>query len=150
MKKTFYFNKVVETLFSGQVNRLIIPLCYNESMSDDNDILVYSTDRSVPRRKSRGKACKHENLKLKNSDKLNTPMLTVQLERKGRGGKLVTVIIGLQMPRKKKEGLLKQLKTRLGTGGTVTETTLEIQGDHCCPVIDAMASMGYTAKRSGG
>ena len=118
-------------------------------MSDENDTLVYSTDRSVPRRKSREKAGKHENLKLKNSNKSNTPRLTVQLERKGRGGKLVTVINGLQMPRKKKEGLLRQLKTRLGTGGTITDTTLEIQGDHCCPVIDAMASMGYAAKRSG-
>jgi translation initiation factor 1 len=119
-------------------------------MPDDNDMLVYSTDRSVPRRKSRGKTGKSESLELKNSDKSNTPGLTVQLERKGRGGKLVTVIKGLRMTRKQKEGLLRQLKTRLGTGGTITDTSLEIQGDHCGPVIDAMAGMGYTAKRSGG
>ena len=119
-------------------------------MSDDNDLLVYSTDCSVPRRKSREKTGKSEKREVNNSEKPGQPRLTVQLERKGRGGKLVTVIKGLRMPRKKKEGLLRQLKKRLGTGGTVTDNTLEIQGDHCCPVIDAMAAMGYKAKRSGG
>ncbi len=52
---------------------------------------------------------------------------TVRLDRKGRGGKSVTVIEGLRIPQKEREALLKELKAKLGTGGTVEDTRLEIQ-----------------------
>ena len=74
----------------------------------------------------------------------------MRLDRKGRGGKSVTLIDGVRMPDQEKEALLKQLKTRLGTGGTVKDDTLEIQGDHCDALMTALAKMGYRAKRSGG
>ena len=119
-------------------------------MPDDNSTLVYSTNHSVPRRKSGEKTGRRENVEVMNTDTSDPSKLTVRLERKGRGGKLVTVIDGLRVPRKKKEGLLRQLKTKLGTGGTLADATLEIQGDHCDPIIAALASMGYAAKRSGG
>jgi translation initiation factor 1 len=76
--------------------------------------------------------------------------VTVRLERKGRGGKSVTVIDGLQMRQKEREALLKQLKTKLGTGGTVKDASLEIQGDHRDALMAELGKMGYTAKRSGG
>jgi translation initiation factor 1 len=47
------------------------------------------------------------------------------------------------------EVLLKRLKSGLGTGGTVKDSSLEIQGDHCNAVITALANMGYRPKRSG-
>ena len=119
-------------------------------MPDDNSTLVYSTDYSVPRRKNGEKTGKRENVAVKSTDKSCPPKLTVRLERKGRGGKLVTVIDGLRIPRKKKEGLLRQLKTKLGTGGTLTDATLEIQGDHCGTIITFLTNMDYTVKRSGG
>ncbi|MDH5203418.1 MAG: translation initiation factor [Nitrospirota bacterium] len=74
----------------------------------------------------------------------------VRLDRKSRGGKSVTVIEGLQMPGKEREVLLKQLKVKLGTGGTVKDTTLEIQGDHCDILMATLEKMGYRPKRSGG
>lgn len=76
--------------------------------------------------------------------------MTIRLERKGRGGKSVAVIEGLQMPQKERDELLKQLKARLGTGGTVKDTSLEIQGDHRDALMAALEKMGYTPKRSGG
>ena len=54
------------------------------------------------------------------------------------------------MTHKERDTLLKQLKTSLGTGGTVKETVLEIQGDHRDMVIQVMEKMGYRPKRSGG
>ncbi len=73
----------------------------------------------------------------------------VRLDRKGRGGKSVTVIDGLQMPQKDRESLLKQLKAGLGTGGTVRDGSIEIQGDRCNAIITALNKLGYKPKRSG-
>ena len=57
-----------------------------------------------------------------NSPRPSQQKAIVRLDRKGRGGKSVTVIEGLQMPQKEREALLKQLKSKLGTGGTVKDT----------------------------
>ncbi len=74
----------------------------------------------------------------------------VRLDRKGRGGKSVTIIEGLQLSAREREKLLKQLKAKLGTGGTVKNGSLEIQGDHCDTVIAELTRLGYKPKRSGG
>ena len=54
----------------------------------------------------------------------------VGIERKGRGGKTVTVLQGVLSPPAGKEALAKLLKNRLGTGGTMKGDEIEIQGDH--------------------
>jgi len=111
-------------------------------MSDENSKLVYSTDQPVPRKtKPAAPQAKLQPAQQK---------VTVRLDRKSRGGKSVTVIDGLQMTQKERETLLKQLKTKLGAGGTVKETALEIQGDHRDEVIPVMEMMGYRPKRTGG
>jgi len=76
--------------------------------------------------------------------------VTVRLDRKARCGKSVTVIEGLRMPQEDRVALLKQLKASLGTGGTVKDTSLEIQGDHRDALMAALENMGYSPKRSGG
>ncbi len=73
----------------------------------------------------------------------------VRLERKGRGGKSVTVIDGLQMPQSERETLLKLLKSKLGTGGALRQSVLEIQGDHRDAVVEALQQRGYRPRRSG-
>jgi translation initiation factor 1 len=113
-------------------------------MPDEKSKLVYSTDRVIQVKKKPVENALQASLR---------PMhqkVTVRLERKGRGGKTVTVIDGLQIRQKEGEALLKQLKTKLGTGGTVKDTSLEIQGDHRDALIAELRKMGYTAKRSGG
>jgi translation initiation factor 1 len=113
-------------------------------MPDEKSKLVYSTDRVIQLKKKPVENALQASLR---------PMhqkVTVRLERKGRGGKSVTVIDGLQMRQKEREALLKQLKTKLGTGGTVKDTSLEIQGDHRDALVAELRKMGYTVKRSGG
>ncbi len=112
-------------------------------MSNDNSRLVYSTERSVPKKNiGRGGVSQPVN---KNEQKIR-----VRLDRKGRGGKSVTVIDGLQMTQKDRDSLLKQLKASLGTGGTLRDGSLEIQGDRCNAIIATLKKLGYKPKRSGG
>lgn len=53
----------------------------------------------------------------------------VRMERKGRGGKEVTVVEHLELPAPQREVWLKALKNALGCGGVVEDDTLVLQGD---------------------
>ncbi len=113
-------------------------------MSGEELKLVYSTEQVIPRKE------KPVEKAIQASLSPAQQKVTVRLERKGRRGKSVTVIDGLQMPQKKREMILKQLKARLGTGGTVRDTSFEIQGDHRDSLMAALEKMGYRPQRSGG
>ena len=80
----------------------------------------------------------------------NQQNLRVQASRKGRKGKTVTVISGFQCTSETLAKLLKQLKTQCGSGGTVKDDTLEIQGDHAQKLLQLLTQLGYKAKISGG
>lgn len=113
-------------------------------MPEEKSKLVYSTDQAVPRKE------KHVKKALRASACPAEQKVIVRLDRKGRGGKSVTVIEGLQMPENEQETLLKQLKARLGTGGALKNATLEIQGDHRDILMATLEKMGYRPKLSGG
>lgn len=74
----------------------------------------------------------------------------IQRERKGRGGKTVTVIRDLQLIPKDQKALAKQLKRACGSGGTVKEGVIEIQGDHRETVAQKLRALGYKTKFVGG
>jgi translation initiation factor 1 len=74
----------------------------------------------------------------------------IQLDRKGRKGKSVTLIQGLTLPAAQMEQLAKTLKGALGTGGTFKEGQLEIQGDHRAKIVDLLQKQGYRTKLVGG
>jgi translation initiation factor 1 len=113
-------------------------------MSDEKCRLVYSTDKAIPRKASpAGKVPQTINA-------ISRQKVYVRLERKGRGGKSVTLIEGIQMSVKDREELLRQLKTRLGSGGDLRDDVLEIQGDHRDVIITVLQGIGYRPKRSGG
>jgi len=76
--------------------------------------------------------------------------ITVQVSRKGRGGKTVTLVTGFQHTPETLKALLKTLKGQCGTGGTAKEETIEIQGDMTRKVVDVLAGLGYKVKISGG
>ncbi|MEB3162120.1 MAG: translation initiation factor [Prochlorothrix sp.] len=80
----------------------------------------------------------------------NQQDLRIQASRKGRGGKTVTVISGFQTNADTLKALLKTLKGQCGSGGTVKDQTLEIQGDHRETLRDSLLKLGYRAKISGG
>jgi translation initiation factor 1 len=80
----------------------------------------------------------------------NQQTLRVQASRKGRKGKTVTVVMGLQANDETLAALLKQLKSQCGAGGTVKEGEIEIQGDHAQRLVQVLTVLGYKAKVSGG
>jgi translation initiation factor 1 len=71
-------------------------------------------------------------------------------EIKGRAGKGVTTVTGLPLPTGDLEALAAQLKKRCGSGGTVRNGVIEIQGDHRDTIVAELARLGWPAKRSGG
>lgn len=77
-------------------------------------------------------------------------IVRVRLETKGRQGKGVTVITGIPLAPAELEQLGKQLKQRCGSGGTVKEGTVEIQGDHRALLMEELGKRGWTVKRAGG
>ena len=83
------------------------------------------------------------------SRQLNTPVI-VALERKGRGGKTVSLVKQVMSPPQGKQALLKLLKTKLGTGGALKGDEIEIQGDHRDAIVALHKELGYQANRSGG
>ncbi len=76
--------------------------------------------------------------------------LRVQATRAGRKGKTVTVITGFQHKPETLTKLLKQLKAKCGSGGTVKNGTLEIQGEHKELLVTLLSKLGYKVKISGG
>ena len=74
----------------------------------------------------------------------------VQRTRAGKGGKLVTAITGLELPEAEVKTLLKQLKARAGTGGTVKEGVIELQGDQVAAALAALEAAGFRPKQAGG
>jgi len=80
----------------------------------------------------------------------NQQNLKVEASRKGRGGKTVTVISGFQGKPEILADLAKQLKAQCGTGGTVKDNEIEIQGEHKQKIAEILKKLGYKAKISGG
>jgi len=76
--------------------------------------------------------------------------IRVGRETKGRRGKGVTIISDLPLDESGVTELATKLKTRLGTGGTVKEGRIEIQGDHRDPIVAELEALGYRVKRAGG
>ncbi|BBA36771.1 translation initiation factor Sui1 [Methylocaldum marinum] len=76
--------------------------------------------------------------------------MRVRLETKGRKGKGVTVISGLPLDGADLERLCRQIKQRCGSGGTVKDGTIEIQGDHRERIMEDLSGQGWTVKRAGG
>ena len=76
--------------------------------------------------------------------------IRIQATRSGRKGKTVTVITGLQHSPETLAKLLKKLKSQCGSGGTIKDNNLEIQGDRKQQLLEVMLKLGYKAKISGG
>ena len=80
----------------------------------------------------------------------NTGAVRVSLQTKGRGGKSATLIKGLPLDNAALIALGKQLRSACGTGGTVKDGVVEVQGDHVATVMSALQKQGHDVKRSGG
>jgi len=74
----------------------------------------------------------------------------VQRTKTGKGGKLVTAINGLEAPEAELKALLKTLKASAGTGGTLKDGLIELQGDQVAMALEALTQAGYRPKQAGG
>jgi translation initiation factor 1 len=77
-------------------------------------------------------------------------IVRVLRETKGRAGKGVTLVKGLALDDAALNALGKQLKTACGSGGTVKDGVIEVQGDHCERVMALLTAQGHKVKRAGG
>jgi len=71
-------------------------------------------------------------------------------EVKGRAGKGVTTVTGLALAAPAIEDLASRLKKRCGSGGTVRDGVIEIQGDHRDVIVGELTALGLRVKKSGG
>jgi translation initiation factor 1 len=70
----------------------------------------------------------------------------LRMEKKGRGGKTVTVVDGLPNNAEFLKGLCQELKRASGTGGAVADGAIELQGDLRDRVRDCLAEKGFVVK----
>lgn len=113
--------------------------------------LVYSTDvgRTCPRCRRAQDECRCEQ-RLAGKRPAGDGTVRVGRETKGRKGKGVTVIAGIPLGEDELAQLATRLKKRCGSGGTVRDGVIEIQGDHRDLLVTELSALGYRAKRSGG
>jgi translation initiation factor 1 len=111
----------------------------------DETRLVYSTDqaadasRKAPRERERAAPSRPDNAK----------GVRLRLERRA-SGRMATVITGLPGSEAELLELARALKTACGTGGTLKDGVLELQGDRREAVEGALAARGIPSKRAGG
>ena len=77
-------------------------------------------------------------------------IVRVGRETKGRKGKGVTLISGVPLAGDELKGFVQQLKKKCGSGGTLKDGIIEIQGDHRDLLFGELQKMGWTVKLSGG
>ncbi len=99
--------------------------------------LVYSTDNSAPKVAPN-----------KVSRNTSDGIVWVRRESKKRAGRVVCVVEGLVAEQIK--STCKELKSKCGTGGTVKNGVIEIQGDHRDQIRELLESKGLAVKLSGG
>jgi translation initiation factor 1 len=110
--------------------------------------LVYSTElgRTCPGCRRAMDACICQQTKVPAGD----GVVRVSRDTKSRGGKCVSVIKGVPLDATALAALGKTLKAACGTGGTVKDGVIEIQGDHCDALVIKLIALGYKVKRAGG
>jgi len=110
--------------------------------------LVYSTDhgRMCPQ-------CLHSREQCSCGREQRPPgdgVVRVSRETKGRKGKGVTLISGIPLAEKELKAYAKELKAKCGTGGTLKDGVVEIQGDQRDILLPLLMQKGWVVKRSGG
>jgi translation initiation factor 1 len=115
---------------------------------DDKAVTVYSTERGriCPGcGQPTGKCTCRKQAVLPKGD----GTARVSRSTKGRGGKCVSLVTGLQLETGELNNLAKHLKQKCGSGGTVKDGEIEIQGDHREQIVKELIGRGYKARLAG-
>jgi len=122
----------------------------------ENTRLVYSTEVgrvcpqcSQPQNKCRCTQRKRKAIPAKTGYP-DDGIVRIRREVKGRGGKTVSTVFGVPLEGPDLKRFAKLLKKRCGTGGTVKEGVIVIQGDHRDTLAAAIRAQGYQVKIAGG
>ncbi|SHI93884.1 translation initiation factor 1 (eIF-1/SUI1) [Malonomonas rubra DSM 5091] len=115
----------------------------------NNSTQVYSceTGRLCPKC---GKAAKKCVCKQQTNTPKGDGIVRIQRETKGRKGKGVTLITGVPLAGEELKKLAKSLKQKCGTGGTIKNGVIEIQGDHRDLLLAELQQKGWAVKKAGG
>jgi len=99
-----------------------------------------------------GEAPRHEAIEAAPSSEAPKKLLTAKVGREtaGRRGKGVTTVFDLPLDEDALKELAAKLKQRCGTGGTVKDGRIEIQGDQRERIVSELEKMGFKVKRVGG
>lgn len=133
--------------------------CYNADMAEDRIVYTTGAGRIPCRacgRPAHGGPCGSAALEraAKERAKAAPPkgdgVVRVSRDKKQRRGKVVTVITGVPLAEADLTDLAGRLKRLCGTGGTVKDGTIEIQGDHRDRLADVLRDLGYQVKLAGG
>ena len=116
---------------------------YHDSMKNEAHRTVWSSEHGDLRKKDVQPA---------SMKTLPPNQQTIYLHRdsKGRGGKAVTLVKNLILPEEALKELSKQLKQACGSGGTVKDGQIEIQGEHREKIAAFLRESGYKVKIAGG
>jgi len=115
----------------------------------DDPVLVYSTERGLVCPECRLPVAKCRCRK-DSPPPAGDGVVRVRRETKGRGGKTVTTVHGVPLPGEALRDLASELKRRCGTGGTLKDGVIEIQGDHRETIVAELSRKGFTVKPAGG
>jgi len=114
------------------------PVNIDSSSPVSDDSLVYSTDS--------GRISQPKQKNVTPSD----GFARIRRETKGRKGKGVVVISGLGLDKPALKELAKKLKKTCGTGGSVVDETIEVQGDKREVIQQVLENAGFKVKFTGG
>jgi len=119
-------------------------------MTNSNSRLVYSDDNGSICRQC-GRPLKKCQCHIKVSSRSHGDgVVRIQKSAKGRKGKGVTLITGILLAEDELKLLAKELKQKCGSGGTIKNGVIEIQGDHRDLLLELLQDKGWQVKKAGG
>lgn len=112
-------------------------------MSNDKNKTVWTSEQGDLRKQSESSA---------KGASIPPQQQTVYLHREssGRGGKAVSLVKNLMLSADDLKSLAKKLKQDCGTGGTIKDGVIEIQGEHRKKIAEVLQKLGYKVKIAGG
>jgi translation initiation factor 1 len=143
MASSFMLHKISQRSNSRNLLAYFLLFLYPSPMPKDDYRTVWSSEHG-DQRKQKPQATRARTL----PPSQQTAYL--HRESKGRGGKTVTLVKNLVLSEADLKSLSRRLKQACGSGGTVKDGLIEIQGEHRKTIAEVLEGLGYKVKIAGG